>query len=102
MLTRASRKRRMTQTAKADVAESQDIIEELEEQLEQLGEDWQEKVDDITARWAETVEDLDTEEVAPRRADVMIQFCGLAWVPTWQVTLEGGQSLSLPARQEAA
>ena len=99
MITRASRKRRMTQGAKADVAESQEVIEDLEEQLETLGEEWQEKVEDITARWADTLENLDTEEVGPRRTDVMIQFCGLAWVPSWQVTLENGQTLNLPARQ---
>ena len=33
--------------------------------------------------------------ITPRRADVTVEFCGLAWVPAWQVALPardlGGQ-----------
>jgi len=29
---------------------------------------------------------------------VTVEFCGLAWVPSWQVMLEDGQRLDLPAR----
>jgi hypothetical protein len=102
MITRASRKRRMTQTAKADVEESVDAIKDFEEQLEDLAEEWQEQADEITAQWAETLEEIDTMAVKPRRTDVRVLYCGLAWVPSWQVTLESGDLLDLPAREEAA
>jgi hypothetical protein len=102
MITRASRKRRMTQTAKADVEESLDAIEEFEKELEDLAEEWQEQADEITAEWVETLEDVDTMAIKPRRTDVRVLYCGLAWVPSWQVTLESGGLLDLPAREEAA
>jgi hypothetical protein len=30
---------------------------------------------------------------------VSVEFCGLAWVPTWQAVLEDGQRIDLPARE---
>ena len=101
MLSRASRKRTLTRKAKADVEESLDAIEDLEEQLKALAEEWEEQADDVNVRWADTLEETEEVEVAPRRADVMVEFCGLAWVPAWQVTLEDGQRVDLPAREPA-
>jgi hypothetical protein len=102
MLSRASRKRRMTKKAKADVEESQATIEDLENQLEALAEEWEEQAAEINDRWADTLEEIETTEITPRRADVTVEFCGLAWTPVWRVTLEDGQRLDLPAREPAA
>ncbi len=102
MLSRASRKRRMTRQAKADVEESLAAIEDLEEQLEDLGAQWEERAAEINDRWADTLEEIETIEVTPRRADVTVEFCGLAWAPVWRVTLEDGQQIELPAREPVA
>jgi len=92
----------LTRKAKADVEESFAAIEDLEEQLESLGEEWAEQAAGINDRWADTLEEIGTFEISPRRADVTVEFCGLAWVPSWQVTLEDGQRLDLPAREPTA
>ncbi len=102
MISRASRKRTMTRKARADVEESLASIEDLEGQLEMLVEEWHERVAEINARWADTLEEVDDVAIAPRRADVSVDFCGLAWVPAWWVTLEDGQRLELPAREPMA
>ena len=101
MVSRSSRKRTLTRKAKADVEESFAAIEDLEEQLESLGEEWAEQAAQITDKWAETLEEIEEFEVKPRRTDVRVEFCGLAWVPSWQVTLEDGHQLTLPAREQA-
>ncbi len=101
MISRASRKRRLTRQAKADIEESKAAIEDLEEQLEALAEEWEEQADEINARWGDALEEIEEVTIAPRRADVMVEFCGLAWVPTWRVTLEDGRRLDLPAREPA-
>jgi hypothetical protein len=89
----------MTQKAKADVEESLEVIEDLEDDLEELGEEWGEQIAEISQRWADKLEEIDEFEVKPRRADVTIEFCGLAWVPTWRVILENGRQLELSARE---
>jgi hypothetical protein len=102
MVSRASRKRRLTKKAKADVEESLATIEDLEQQLEGLKAEWEEQVAEIGDRWADALEEIEEFEVKPRRSDVTVDFCGLAWVPTWQVTLEDGRQLELPAREAGA
>jgi hypothetical protein len=99
MLSRASRKRRMTKKAEADVEESVEAIEDMEEQLEDLKAQWEEQVEEISDRWAETLEEVEEFKVKPRRTDVRVEFCGLAWVPTWRVALEDGRQVDLPARE---
>jgi hypothetical protein len=98
-LSKASRKRGMTQKAKADVEESQEVIEDLEEELKALEEEWEGQAAEIADTWADVVDEVEEFEVKPRRADVVIEFCGLAWVPVWRVALENGRQVDLPARE---
>jgi len=100
MISRASRRRTMSKRAKADVRESLETIEDLEEQLELMAEEWREQATEITSRWADTLEEVGEIVVSPRRSDVAVEFCGLAWVPTWRITLEDGRMLDLPAREQ--
>jgi hypothetical protein len=104
MISRSSRKRRMTQQAKADVEESLDTIKDLEQQLEDLKAQWEDQVEEISDRWAEKLEEIEDVALTPRRADVTVEFCGLAWSPVWRVTLDApgaGQQIELPARESA-
>ncbi len=97
MLSTASRKRRLTQQAEAEVKESEAAIADLEEQLKELAARWEEQVEAINERWAAVLEEIEQVEVAPRRQDVVVDFCGLAWVPVWEVETEEGGQLTLPA-----
>jgi hypothetical protein len=96
-LSTASRRRRMTQQAKADVEESRQAIEDLERDLEELKEEWREKEEQIAASWAETLEEVQEVEISPRRTDVVVDYCGLAWIPSWEVITDAGQRVLLPA-----
>jgi hypothetical protein len=98
-LSKASRKRGMTQKAKADVEESQEVIEDLEEELKALEETWEDQAAEIAGTWADVVDEVEEFEVKPRRTDVVVEFCGLAWVPVWRVVLEDGRQVDLPARE---
>jgi hypothetical protein len=99
MLSRSSRKKRMTQQARADVEESLGTIEDLEQQLENLKAQWEDQVEEISDRWAEKLEEIEEVSLTSRRTDVTVEFCGLAWAPVWRVTLDSGQQIELPARE---
>lgn len=102
VVSRASRKRTMTKKAKADVEESVAAMEDLKEQIEALKAQWEETQAEVRNRWAETLEEIEEAEITPRRSDVVVDFCGLAWVPIWRVTLGDGRSLDLPAREPSS
>lgn len=97
-LSSSSRRRRMTRQAKLDVEESKEEIEALQDQIDDLTEEWEEQKAEIVEQWAEVLEDIDEVTISPRRADVMVAFCGPAWVPSWRLVTDQGQHLELPAR----
>ena len=82
----ASRKRRMTTQAKADIEESQAAIAELKEDIAKLQEDLAEEAEAITRRWADALEEMQEVRVTPRRTDIDVELFALAWVPHWEVT----------------
>jgi hypothetical protein len=95
-LSSASRKRRMTRQARADVEESERTIEAMEDEIDELEKEAHREVDELKAEWAERIDDIEEVEVTPRRADVQLGLFGLVWQPYWQV-MAGDQVLSLPA-----
>jgi len=97
MISSVSRKRRLTQQAEAEVKESEEAIRVLQKQLEDLTAQVEKEVEAVNDRWAATLEDVRPVEVAPRRTDVVVDYCGLAWVPFWEVEGQDGEHLLLPA-----
>jgi hypothetical protein len=100
----AINRRRMTANAKADIEESVETIEELKRQQEEVDAELKEQAAEIAARWEHPESALTTEELAPRRSDVVIQIVTTGWLPFWQVTLDpasGGGTLFVPAFETA-
>jgi len=99
----ASRKRRLTQQARADVEESLEAIEDLEAQIQDLRAELEEEMREVTGRWAATIDVVEEIEVRAKKTDITVDAFGLAWVPYWQVTCEDKGvtcQLSLPAYGE--
>lgn len=99
----ASRKRRLTQQAQADVEESLEAIADYEAQMQDLRQELEEEIEAITERWAATIDVVEEIEVRAKKADITVDAFGLAWVPHWQVTYEDKgvmHQLSLPAYGE--
>ena len=86
----------MTRQAKADVEESVEVIEQLQEQIDELEEEARQEIEELKEKWAERLEEVEEVEVHPRRTDVQVNLLALAWVPRWE-TVIAGQALSLPA-----
>jgi DNA helicase HerA-like ATPase len=95
-LSSASRRRRMTRQAKADVKESKEVIKELKEQISEVKQDARAALEELDAKWREQIDEVEEIEVRPRRADVHIDLFALAWLPHWELSI-GDQALSMPA-----
>jgi hypothetical protein len=90
----------MTSEARADVKESQEVIQDLEKQITEVEKAKQREIDELTERWGAWIDEWQDEEVRPRRTDVQVTLFALAWLPHWEVKA-GGQVLSLPAFEVA-
>jgi DNA helicase HerA-like ATPase len=95
-LSSASRKRRMTRQAKADVKESQEVIKELKEQISEVKRDARTALKELDDKWREQIDEVEEIDVRPRRADVRIDLFALAWLPYWELRI-GDRVLSMPA-----
>ncbi|NOZ29255.1 MAG: hypothetical protein GXP39_14560 [Chloroflexi bacterium] len=97
----ALRRQRMTSRAKEDIEESLETIEDLQEQIKELEQELEEEIREISERWERAVQEMETRKLTPRRADVQVTLCALAWVPYWTFRYKDSQGIpgewSLPA-----
>jgi DNA helicase HerA-like ATPase len=95
-LSAASRKRRMTQQARADIKESEQVIEDLKKEIDALEEEARREVEELAEKWGELIQEVEEVEVRPRRTDVRISLFALAWIPHWEMKV-GERAVSIPA-----
>ena len=84
-LSTAATKRRMTSRVGMEIQESQEEIEKLTKQKEELEAELKDQVDQITRKWASALDELTTQEISPRRSDVAVEMCSLCWLPSWRI-----------------
>ena len=80
-------KHRMTGKAKLDIAESEAEITRLEAEIESMREDFERESAAIAARWEATAASVETRRIKPRRSDLRVDYCELAWVPYWEFAM---------------
>jgi len=90
----ASRKRRLTEQAKADVEESEEMIAKLEREIEELRQEMKDELDQISEYWSDVVEQVEKVEVAPKKRDIDIDLFGVGWAPVWEFVFEDERGLT--------
>jgi hypothetical protein len=97
-LSSAARKRRMTASAKADIEESLEEIDRLEEDIKELEVEVKAKAEEIASKWNSALEEESILELKPRRTDVQITLVSPAWSPVYYFQQDNGVSpLRVPA-----
>jgi len=89
-------KQRLTQTAKADVEESVQSIEQLKKQLADLQEQRAALTAEIAGRWSQAAGETSEITITPKKTDVYVHMFGIAWLPHYLVDA-GGEQIELPA-----
>jgi hypothetical protein len=84
-LSTAARKRRLTTSARADIAESEEEVERLEAEIEDMRQEMEGEAEAIADKWADAVEEIETYAIKPRRKDVQVEVAALGWAPYWEI-----------------
>ena len=90
-LSQASRRRRMTRKAKAEVEESERAIAKLEKEIETLRAKRDAELQEVRDAWAQKAHAIEESALRPRRSDIRVDVFGLAWVPQWLFAIEDGR-----------
>ena len=80
-----SRKHRLKEKAKEDIAESQAEITQLSREIEELRAALEAEATAITEKWNAALEEIETVAIKPRKAGVKAELVALAWVPRWEM-----------------
>lgn len=91
-----SRKHRLKEKAKEDIAESQAEITQLSAEIEELKKALEAEASAIAERWNATTETIETVSIKPRKSGVKVDLVALAWVPRWEIvfTSPSGERVS--------
>lgn len=76
-------KRRMTSTAKANLKESEVMIEKYNTELAELEAKMQEEIEEFKAKAEDSSVEVEEVVIKPLKKDIVTEFFGLAWMPVY-------------------
>ncbi len=94
-------KQRLAEQARMDVAEGNQLVTGLEQDIVDLRADFQREAEAITARWVRLLDEQEELAVTPRRSDVIVQSVVVAWLPGWEWLFTAADGAAQQARSEA-
>jgi len=101
MVSGALSKQRMVSEAQKKIEDLQQAIADLKEQIQKVEEEFQAVAQQITDRWATASQQIETRKLSPRRNDVQVTLCALAWEPFWEFQYVDAQGLTRQWRVSA-
>jgi predicted nucleic acid-binding Zn-ribbon protein len=81
----ASRRRRATEKALADIQESEEEIDALNQKIAEVQQELERISEETSARWAAAVDQVEPYEIKPSKSHVSIYRTALAWTPHWRI-----------------
>lgn len=87
-LSRMSRTSRMKRQTEADIEESRDVINEIQNEMIALEEEYERQLQSINDNWAKVANDVQEYTITPYKKDIHIELFGIGWIPYWYVQLD--------------
>jgi hypothetical protein len=81
-----------------DIGQSQESVAGVQQQLDALEAALQSEIKGLDLKFNPLAESLAQVNLRPKKADINVIACGLAWVPCWQVDGEATQLAWSPSR----
>jgi len=98
-LTSSLTKRRLTAEAKAEVEESQEAIEEMQQQIAALEKEKADALEEINQRWSDLASQTTEIPITAMKKDVLLDLFGVAWMP-YHLVKAGDEEYELPGYGE--
>ncbi len=81
-MSKGSTRRRMAETAEADARESEETIAQLNQDIQQVGEEYRVALQELSDKWAAVIAGAEEVAITPKKTDIFADVVTLAWVPT--------------------
>jgi len=96
MFSTSASKKRLAQRARDEVAQSQQLIADLQSLISNLKAEAQTQFQAIVDKWNAAAHDIHPLRLTPRRSDILVELFGVGWLPHWQIEADG-ESVDIPA-----
>jgi hypothetical protein len=82
-------KHRLAEKTKNEMKDSATTMAELEAQISALRAEHLAALRALDEKWSAAAQDIQDLRVTPKRADILMDIFGLAWLPYWQIDADG-------------
>lgn len=87
-LSRMSRTSRMKRQTEVDIEESRDVINEIQQEMISLEEEYEMQLQTINDNWAKVANDIQEYTITPYKKDIHVELFGIGWIPYWYVAID--------------
>jgi len=87
-LSRMSRTTRMKRQTEADIEESRDVINQIQDEMVALEEQYEQELQAINDKWAKVANDIHEYTITPYKKDIHLELFGIGWIPYWYVMID--------------
>ncbi|MCB9438180.1 MAG: ATP-binding protein [Anaerolineales bacterium] len=95
-LSRVSRARRYKGQAKEDISESNEVLIEIENQMDELQRRFEYELQRINQKWNQIANEVQEVRITPYKKDIFPELFGVGWMPEYLIVMNG-QQVRLPA-----
>jgi hypothetical protein len=89
MFSASTAKKRLAQQAKDDIAESAQVLADLEARVAATKEEAQTAFQAVMDKWQAAAQDIHDLRLTPKRSDILVELFGVGWLPHWQIEVDG-------------
>ncbi len=95
-LSRSSRARRYTRQTEEDLTESEEVIRDIDQELDDLQTKFEADLREVNDKWGKIANETEDYLVTPYKKDIHIDLFGVGWMPNWYAIVNS-QEVLLPA-----
>jgi hypothetical protein len=95
-LSRSSRAHRFTRQSEAELQESELVLRDIDQEMDELEQRFQQQLRQVNEKWAAVAADVQEYIVTPFKKDIHVELFGVGWIPFYYTEVSGQQVL-LPA-----
>jgi hypothetical protein len=88
-LSRVARARRYKGLAQEDLTESEVVLVEIEEDMDQLQAQFERELAQIQEKWVSIAQQVEEERITPYKKDIHIEVFGVGWMPQYLMNING-------------
>jgi hypothetical protein len=88
-LSRMSRATRYKRQTEADIQESREVMDDLQQEMGDLEAQYEREMQAIDNKWGQIANDIGEHTISPYKKDIHMEMYGVGWIPHYALNIQG-------------